>query len=383
MQNINNDLILNKKDYWFPNLMLLMLYPCIFLSRLSIMQGIHIIYPQCLLSIICFIYTWRKCRSQILLKFCKIICVVLLAILCNLFFVGNADVKMIINSVIIMPCLAMLLYFFRIKRIVAILIFYSTAFCILFFAFTGAFTLDTMLVNSRNYISYFIVLNSLPYFIYCHNEYTIPSLLPPLICLFIAVLAIGRGGILMALILVGGVLLLNINQKGIKGFLYKIIIALLIVIILTYGLSPEFFDMYFSRFVEEGISSEGRSDGFSEYLKTLINPINFIFGTSIKDLPYVYNYLNGSLHNSYLTLHARLGLMGMFLIYAMIIGFCKIIKNKNYSLSFVFLALLLKGVTDADTGGSFTGGDIYVFFLVLIYLSSKRTLSERKNYINK
>lgn len=376
MQYIKNDLILNNKDYWFPNLMLLILYPCIFISRLTIMQGIHIIYLQFILSIICFIYAWKKCRSLLLRKYYKILGIVFGAILCNLILVGNAGIKEVINAVFIMPCLAMLLYFFRIKKIVALIIFYFTAFCVLFLFFTGAFTLDTLLVNSRNYVSYFMVLNILPYFVYCNKENVNPSILPPLMCLFIAVLAIGRGGILMALILVGGVLLLNLGQKGFKGFLYKISVLIIVVLIVIYGLSPDFMDLYFSRFMEKGLTSEGRGDGYLDYIRSLSNPINIILGTPIIEVPYVYKYLGGSLHNSYLTLHARLGFVGIYLIYVMIIGFIKICKRKRYSLLFVFAALLLKGVTDADTGGNFTGGDIYVYFLLLIFLSSKRYLQK-------
>ena len=45
------------------------------------------------------------------------------------------------------------------------------------------------------------------------------------------------------------------------------------------------------------------------------------------------------------------------------------------------VVLLLKGFTDADMGGTYSGGDIYVFYLVLVYFNNykKNKIHERKS----
>lgn len=373
-----------KQDSFGANIFLLVLFPYSFFTSLSQMQGIHIIYPAFAMSVLIYVFISATCRDKALYKmYLRLVAIVLLFLLLNMFLIGNTDIKNVVYGAFIMPSLGALLFFYRINKWVALALFLGVA---LFFGFyiieNGPFVNEEtdLLVNSRNYVSYFVVLYSLPYFIHCYDYDKTPSLIFPAICVVISVFAFGRTGILVSFALLAGVIYLKMSQKGKARIIYRILFFALIIIIFFIGISGDFIDMYFSRFSEEGINTAGRSESWAEYSLTMLNPINLMLGTPIDSLQYTKNYLNGSLHNSYFTLHAREGIVGLFLVVYMFKGAWQLYKHKCALVLLIMVALLLKGFTDADMGGTYSGGDIYVFYLTLVYFFKKKDkIHERKS----
>ena len=384
-RSIKNDIREAKKDSFWANIALLLLYPYSFLTGLTMMQGVHIIYPAFVISIIFLICIGKSCKNRTLFKrFVLLLFWCLSFYLMNMLFIGNSDIKQIVYGVFIMPCLAVLLFFYKIRYWVSLVLFYSIAlfFCA-YILQNGPFVNNEteILTNSRNYVSFFVLLYSLPYFIHCYDINKVPSLIVPIICVLISIFSIGRAGIIGSLILLTGILYLKMIQNNKLRTVYRMAFFLILFTTITIGVNDDLIDIYFSRFAENGMDSYGRIDAWLEYIKSLTNPANFLFGTRIKSLYYTTWYLEGSLHNSYLTLHARLGMIGLLSIFFMIKGLWQLIKQRCYPLIPIIAALLIKGITDADTGGTYSGGDIYVFYLALVYLYSyDRRINERKSF---
>ena len=374
-----------KKDSLWANLALMVLYPYSFLTGLTAMQGVHIIFPAFALSVLVLVIIGLRCNNKKLFKrYISLLVLVIIFLFLNIIFVGNSDIKNVIYGAFLFPSIAALMFFYKVRYWVAIVLFYSVAFFFGSYIYqNGPFISEEteLLVNSRNYVSYFVVLYSLPYFIHCFDYDKIPSILVPTICTVIAVFAIGRSGIIVSLGLLVGVLYLKMMQKSRIRVLYRVFFITLIFILLFVGAGFDFIDTYFSRFSEIGMNDAGRMPSWSEYTISMINPINLLTGTRIESLNYTMKYLNGSLHNSFFTLHAREGLIGLVLIVYMFKGFWNLFKSKCYTLVIVFMVLLFKGLTDADMGGTYSGGDIYVYFLVLVYLfyNNKHIKYERKS----
>jgi len=352
------------------NILFAISYTIICFSRLRQMYGVPLLALQVPLAIMGFFLVGHYGKRTIVHnRFSTILFFILACLVINMSVIGNADFKNILYAIIVAPSISILLYSFDIKKITVYSIFFIPAAYTLYYLLSGG-NPDEMLFKSHNYISYYTVLNSLPYFVKCGKDNQTPSIIIPFLCLVISVLSIGRGGIIMSAILTAGVALMNWNRKGVSGYLYKGIIVIIIASIVYYGISPDFIDQYFNRFVEYGMDSTGRGQAYSEYAETLVNPINFIFGTPVSNLFFVSKFLNGSLHNSYLTMHARYGIFALFLFYAMIKGFVYLFKKRLFPICIVVLALLVKAFTDADTAGEATCGDIYVYVLLLYYLHS-------------
>lgn len=364
-----------KKDSLFANLALLFLYPYSFLAGLSSFQGIHIIYPAFALSVIILVYISLSCNYKgALNKFFTIQIGVSFFMLLNIHIVGNIDIKFIIYAVFIMPSLALLLFYYKIKRWVAYMLFYGVSLCFVLYIYqNGPFVglENELLVNSRNYVSFFVILYSFPYYVHCSDNNTSPSLIPSIVCVVISVLAIGRAGIISSLVMMIVVLYIN-NTTSKRASLYRFlffIIIMILVFVLDFDL---FFDSYFSRFSEVGMDSYGRSTCVKEYLSSLMNPINLLFGTPVNTLRHTMTFQGGSLQNSYLALHAHEGIYGFFLIYLFIKGLFVILRNKYCNIMPAIAAIFLKGFSDSDMGGIYSGGDIVLYYVILIYFFGKK-----------
>ncbi len=382
--NMKENISAIKKDSLTANIALLVLYPYSILTGLQQMQGVHIIYPAFVISILIYVYIGRTCGSKLIFKkFVLLLFAVLTFLLFNMFLVGNTDIKNIVYGVFILPCLGALLFFYRVNYWVSVVLFYSVAIFLGIYVYENGFLVsmdNEILLNSRNYMSYFVIVYSLPYFVHCHDYNKTPSLLIPTTCVLIAIYTLGRTGIVSSMLILVGVLYIKMTQKKSSKLLYRGILIFAVTFLAFVGLSNEFIDTYFSRFAEEGLSSAGRTPAWIEYLDSLLNPVNFLLGTKIETLKYTSIQLNGSLHNSFLTLHAREGVIGFILVFYLIMGTWYLFKNKCYPVFIVIVALLFKGLTDADMGGTYSGGDIYVFYLALIYIYySKKKKYERKS----
>lgn len=361
-----------------PPFLLVVNMSLILLAHINESLAISMFYFQIAFSFFTWFFLWGKLKkNRVFLKANKALLLLLSIYIVNIFLVGNASVKTILYSILIFPCVAYLIFFNNTNRIVCHALIIMPLVFVLYRLFVLGIDPEEIFINSRNYIVFYLVLFSLPYYYNCGINRELPLILYPVITVLIALFIIGRGGIIMSFIILFGWLFeYSIDNKKSGRFL-----MLLLVLCLVYILSTVDFDMYdgmFSRFEEKSLDSEARTEGWNEYLRSLSNPINMVLGSKIKTLYYVSTYLDGSLHNSYLATHARMGLFCFFLFFVIVKTLLKLLKNKYFYLFFLFLAICIKGYVDLDFPGVNVGGDINILVLFILYLS----LSTKRKKIN-
>lgn len=385
---LNNIYGRNSIDSFFLNLVFAFLYSCIFLSRLNELQEAHIMVFQTMLSCVMLLYLTRKLRGNVVYtRFKKIILMILIFMGLNSIIIGNVEVKMMIDAVINMPCLVLLLYYLKLNKWITLGLYLGVLIYIIHSVFVVGNDFSNVTVNGYNYISYHLMLYSIPFFLYCNNNQKMVNLLMPLSCFVLAALATGRGGILCT-----GVILIYSFYRAFKGNRaqgarkQKIIICLCVVGAIYWGVGvymeySEYIEIAMSRFEDHGMESSGRSIGWAQYFLSCLNPFYFIWGAPIDTMPYVKNHLLGSLHNSYLTLHAREGIYGIVVICMMVKGVIRVYGLRYHNIFILLLMLMQKGFTDADVAGNMVGGDVYVYLLILFYLETKNQSSKESTFI--
>ena len=192
---------------------------------------------------------------------------------------------------------------------------------------------------SRNYISVFLLVALFVYAVACaKNDKNLP-IWSVILYLGCCILAIGRGGILAGCVLtflymIWWLLFKSDNNGEIKALkvILLIILGLAFVAFLIFGLNM-FLTRFFPRFVDgTGVVSDGiRTEMLTDYLKSLINPKNLLFGTFSRNLNPELALRFGNLHNSYFMFHAHFGIIGILLLfYYIIVSGLKLYKEKNY-----------------------------------------------------
>ena len=351
------------------DVLLLALYVLILTSLISSVMAHYCVFVQIAFASLSHIYMCIRFKHTN--SWNKIILILMCygsVLSLNLLLVGNITVKMIIYAVWIMPSIAMLLYYFKFPTSILYIIFiFAIAFIALRWAIVGDPNLVT--VNSRNYLGFYLAIYGLPYYYHCYKEHTTPNVAFPIITLIVSIRAVGRGGIVLSLILMMGWLIEYINKTKHKFFVGSIIMIIGICLLVAAS-EPGFIEKYFSRFKERGVQSSVRSGLIIEYLDSLSNVSNFLHGTNLDSLSLI-RFWGNSTHNSYLNVHARMGIFAFFYIFMIMKGFMSLFRNRAGFLTFFYIAILIKAFIDSDFPGTPVGGDIYVYLLILIAFANK------------
>ena len=352
--------------------------PLVFISRFDEYITVGA-YAQLLLGLLSNFVIFYILKADI--RFIKLITrlfPIFLALFFNFLIIGNFDLKQLLYAIIIMPSIALLLFFFNFRRFFALLPFCVVLFLTIYRWFVLGLGAEGVTVNSRNYIVYHLFISCLPYILYCYRHKERPFIIVPIIFIAAALFSIGRGGIIISIIFFIGWLAGSISISKHK-FLVVLLMLLLFITIVYLLNGNETLDLFFRRFEERGLESSARTDAWKQYVNSLSDPFNLLFGTKVSTLPLVHE-LEDSLHNSYLTLHSRMGFLCVPYLYFAISGFIVLIKQKAYLLIAYFASFLIKGLVDADFPCAGVGGDIYMYLLMLIYIDNK--YSKRFNKYN-
>ena len=96
-----------KKDSLWANLALMVLYPYSFLTGLTAMQGVHIIFPAFALSVLVLVIIGLRCNNKKLFKrYISLLVLVIIFLFLNIIFVGNSDIKNVIYGAFLFPSIA-------------------------------------------------------------------------------------------------------------------------------------------------------------------------------------------------------------------------------------------------------------------------------------
>lgn len=368
----------DEKVKLMPNLLFFGQMVVIFIAMLPRFAGIHFIYVQFVVALFTFGYINKHKGNSIVLKaFYKFFVYYCLFYLINHFFCGNSSFKEVIHGLVVLPVIPLLLYHFHISSFGALLQFLFVTGYIIFVVLTGVNPIDEVTYNSGNYLSYYAMLYSYPYYVTCYYEKKEPLIIVPIITLFVALISLGRGGIIASAALLLFQLYNKIRKPGRTRWLYILSMIVIIIVVLRVGIGENlsmFFDDSLQKFDAYGVDSRGRSKSFEEYIPSLLNPLYLIFGPPIKEIPYIYIQLEGSPHISWLCLHSRIGIYAIFILVYVIIALKKLYKSNQFYILAIFLCLLMAGISNGDIGGYMVGGDSYLFFIILMYIEYKKKI---------
>lgn len=205
---------------------------------------------------------------------------------------------------------------------------------------------NQVFIRSRNYISFFLIITVLPYYINKINFHKSFSILPALITLILCLYSLGRSGIISSFILFFTILFFS-NFKFKKIIFSGFIISFFTFFVYFF---LNFIDgAEFSRIVEISNYKDlgGRSTIILNYLNNLTF-LNFIFGLDT-DTYEILNlggsYFPGHVHSSILNFISVVG-VGAFIFFKYLFDKSHFFIKKNPALFFLVLSLLLRITTE-------------------------------------
>lgn len=230
--------------------------------------------------------------------------------------------------------------------------------------------------SSNNYVSIYLLAPTVIYYTIQEKNKRNIRIYPALLVLIISFLSGSRMGLISSALLFVGILIYKYfggrRRKVDKIILAGIIIAVIIAVGSTYF--PAFVSRYSNvrviyQFSSKRLESQSRMILWGEYVNSLSNMKNLLFGTSISLLPYA-DVLANNLHNSFIFIHAYYGLIGIFILFfAMIYNVVNSIKNKKWIYLICLLSFCLRAFTDHVFGGHRIS--IVIVFLMLFPILSK------------
>ncbi len=337
----------------------------------------YIIYFNCFIGLIGFLVSadlYSKPQKGKVIYLCM--CMFLLLSLNNL-FVGNSEMKYMLVEIFSYGSTAYLLQNGGIKKKLFWRLFICFSAIVTYRGiFKGFDTGALFFLASQNYITIYLPIVLLPYYVACSEKYEQPSIMPALLMLFLSVISLGRGNLVFSLLFIIATFIKNniIRKKG-KGLSF-IFSSIIIFIVIFYFLSDkDFVNQYLYRFVlsaEKGVEEEARYIMWATYSSHIFDsPLNFILGFNIHSLFFgEYHHM----HNSFIMLHYYGGILFfiscMFLI---IKGLCRIYSDKKYDLFILLLSFFIKSFLDWTFPMAI--GSIVLWYTILYpFMSKARSL---------
>jgi len=203
---------------------------------------------------------------------------------------------------------------------------------------------------------------------------TIP-MISSLVVVIISFYGLGRGSIIVSILLLLFGLFLNIFNS--KSKLLKFISLIVVFTFFLYFGSNNSETITLVENIEVGLNKTQFGQGYNDEARTGINKeyisnLNswkFIFGSSYQNTS-IEKYFDGNPHNSFIRLHSFYGVFGIIFLFFLLISI--LIAKRNASIKFVLLGLLLLLLFRAYTEPILFPSSLDLFFLMMIALFFKK-----------
>lgn len=275
------------------------------------------------------------------------------------------DLELLIYGV----CLALLISYKNIRVFPIQVAFYIiSAYLINRCIFQNAAFDELFYYSGNGYmISVLLSIASIIQLIEWRENHTI-SILPPVIIFILSFYSWSRTalGCSLLYLLVVIFFALNGKLKVNKGAVFALFI--IVVAVASYYLWNKF-SIFFSenelmaKIEEHGASTTGRDEIWSYYLSQL-DLVSLFFGVNFENGT-VFNQYGGDMHNSYIQLHATIGLVA-FWVYYILIKTGKILFQRNRLIFFLFIVMFVRGFFDALYFWNYYD---FAIFIYVIYAS--------------
>ncbi len=234
---------------------------------------------------------------------------------------------------------------------------------------------------SNNYVSILLLSPAVLYYAVCSARGRKCSVFPATITCVLSFLMGGRGGVLSTGILLMGVILhkyFKDRESRRERVILGIILCIVLVPMMVYGIMSIFqnesSDLYIvDRFTRFGMEGGQRIDIWNEYLGDLgLSWKYFVFGVD-QSILYWAQPFEGNLHNSFMFVHAYLGIVGFVVfVVLMIRAMVKAIKSGKWLYFCAILTFAFRGFTDHVFGAN----RISAIIIALIFLPDFIDLNE-------
>ncbi len=304
---------------------------------------------------------------------------------CNVIFVGN--MSWIKTGILLMSFLmaAVMLDDMTDERAFLIAVYLNAAVVAVKIAMHGL-SAPVYVESSNNYISVHLLAPAVLYYSLLNIRGKKIPLIPGIVIWVLSLVAGGRGGLLAATILLGGIILHRYledeatrRERVLLGCLLVVILVPLLFLLLEVFAS-RFNGLYVvTRFLDKGLNGGGRLACWAEYIeKSMMSVTRFLFGTELYEVGWVVHY-DGNLHNSYLFVHAFLGIFGFLFLMGMLIRAIVVgIRRKMWVYVFSLLAFMFRGLTDHVFGVNRLTVVILALILIPDVLKAKERMSKSR-----
>lgn len=232
---------------------------------------------------------------------------------------------------------------------------------------------EMVFINSRNYISFYLIITVLPYYFIKFKCSSNPTILPALVTLILSLYSLGRSGIVASIFIFIAIMLPRFN----KNIINKLIIGLILLIVI-YGFL-DYISIFgdikeLNRFgsVNNFLEDKGRGQIISQYLNKS-DFLSFIFGMDTDKRLEVILSTYGHVHSSLINFHSVVGIGSLLFLFSV---FKKSILLRKHNLSLLLLLLAIFIRISTDVGALFAYFD-YVIWMFLYY-----SVTTRKEIIN-
>lgn len=274
--------------------------------------------------------------------------------LINLLFIGNATYLSIIMLFSGFFIALMILDDATTSHVFLIGFLFFSIYVVIMMMFKGIRMMDNGLTPSvfmggfsNNYVSVYLIAISCLFYVKRELENKPIIMWPSLVTAVLSVLAGGRMGAASAVLLFGLLFMIKtLDSKSARIWFGPIVI--IIIILTSYTITN--YSSYLRIFNRTNALSDIRFKFIRDYIGLLQNPFFLFFGGSVKSLDYLKQW-DYNLHNSYLMVHSKLGIivfLGMIgmILYSIIYA----IKEKRLVFIACLVTFLIRCLTDSIIG---------------------------------
>lgn len=294
----------------------------------------------------------------------------------NVLLIGNMDYIELIWPVAFIGVSLIILYFPIDHKVFSTMYILVSTTIFLIILFSDGIN-QVSLTSSRNTISITLLLYFSLYVISADKSNQKVNISYIVIGLIISVLSIGRSGILTFSILLILFLLFDYkNGKYIKKNFFKVFMSASIIFVFLFFIYNSFgyyFQDTITNFKNNGLESV-RTLIWSDYIQLLQQNSKFIFLGAPIEGTYLLDIFNENLHNSFLMLHAKYGLLMLLCVIGLTLySLLYYLFEKKIALILIFIAILFRMQFDYT---NFNAPLDVIFYYLIFYPYVKR---ENKN----
>ena len=315
-------------------------------------------------------YTYFKIELHRFSKISFLVWILFFFILINSFFIRE---KLLFGAVFNLFMGAVIGKYLAVNKNISNIILIPFWFLVIYIISKLSTNLDPnqVFIRSKNYISFFLILTVLPYYVNKINFHKSFSIFPAFITLILSSYSLGRSGIISSLILFFTILFFS-------NFKFKKIIFLGFII--SFSSLFFYFLVYLvdvtelSRIVEISNYKDlgGRSKIILNYLNNLTF-LNFIFGMDT-DTYEILNlggsYFPGHVHSSILNFISVVG-VGSFIFFKYLFNKSRFFIKQNPALFFLMISLLFRVSTETGMLFGYFDYVLWMFLFCNISLNHK------------